>query len=99
MKIVLIGMYNDPSADDGVRAAQFQDRICPVEMGPAGFVGGYIPQVAGVTIGGSRRAVVLIERVEMATRRGGVEGAAVAVFVNMKSMLTGGESFEVRYHS
>src|SRR6185436_12632399 len=96
LHIVPQGMDDDRFADDGiVPGRQGKVREVDSEVRNTGLVRLDVAEIADVIIQGPRIAMVLVRRIEMWTCGGCVRRGAVALLMDMESVLTGGQAREI----
>src|SRR5215212_8035363 len=94
LQIIFLFVDNDRSANDRIAAAQRHFTL-PLDMGLAGFVGLDVAEIAVVPFGCGGPAVMLLCGIKMTTGRRGVSCRAIALVVNMKTVLTRSEILDV----
>ena len=78
-------MNNHGSAENRVRAVQFDERIAKVKLGHTLVVGRHVAQIAPVSLDSLWTAVRFAERIEVSASAGATVGG-VAELVNVKAV-------------
>ena len=96
LQVIGVFMHDDGVADDGIGAVQRNHFVHALVMCFAGCARIEITKVAGVTNCGVGPAVLCVMGIEVPARRGRIGGAAIAEFVDVKTMLARPQADHIR---
>src|SRR5438067_13254264 len=89
-------MHDNRFANDRISAAQAHLSL-PIDMRFAGSIGLEVSEIAFVTFGRHRAAMLMLSRVKVRTRGGGIGRGAIALFMNVKPVLAWLQSSDVAH--
>jgi hypothetical protein len=95
LEIIDAGVDDDTATNDRRRTAKRKLRVYPFKMSLAIRTRFEVAKIADVALGIGRGTVRLSRRVEVATSRSAILGAAIAKFVDVKAMLSGCQTGDI----